>query len=1146
LGLEKKIQPINIKNMITPFTKRLGLGALVCVGILSCIQKTKQSPALLVSEIQQGLAERVKEIRTKTPIKIADGLEITLWATDSLAPDPIAMSIDDAGAVYLTRTNRQKHSEFDIRGHQNWMTASISLQSVEERRKFLKETFAPEKSEENAWLEDLNGDGSHDWKDLAVEEEEVWKIEDTNKDGIADVSKRVFKGFNEEITDVAGALLVREKDAFIGVGPDMWRLTDTNKDGIWDKKKSISHGYAVHIGFGGHGMSGAIEGPDGRIYWGIGDIGANLVDQTGKKHEYPNEGVIVRSNPDGSNFEVFASGLRNTHEFVFDAYGNIISSDNDGDHPGESERLVHIVEGSDAGWRANWQYGKYTDPKNNKYKVWMDEKLFKPRWEGQAAYIIPPIMNYHNGPTGMQFNPGTALGKDWLNKFFLVEFVGNPSKSHIWSFGLKPKGASFDLDGETDVVSGILPTGIKFGPDGALYAADWINGWDTKNYGRVWKIDVSADKNDLEAERVETQRLMQMKYPLLTEKMLEELLANADMRIRQKAQFELVDRGVKGFDIFKSVAQNSNNQFARIHAMWGMAQLARENNALGGVFTTFLKDKDAEIIAQAAKLIGDVKYQAAAADLVPLLTNSNDRVKFFAAEALGRLKYTAATADIIKMLETNNDQDVYLRHAGVLALSRFGADEAAINLKNSPSIALRTAAVLVLRRTKNPAIAQFLNDSDEYIATEAARGINDDTSIPEALPALANMLKQEKFKSEPLVRRAINAALRVGTNETMQMLVKYAQNNNISDDMRAEAIATLATWSEPSVLDRVDGRFRGAVSRDPQVVKGAVMTSIPEFLKEKNGATLIAVSGLLNNLQISDFNEDLVKIFRTSADEKVRIATLEALANLNYPKIADIVKEGMQDVKGDVRTAAIGSLNRLDLDENGLEEVVKPIFAKGSIREKQRLINILSALPIQKTEKVLSSIIDMSNAGKLDKEVLLDLSETINNSKSETLINKFKENQKSGDWKEEFSAALFGGNAWEGRKIFNTNSTAQCVRCHAIGPGTGGNVGPSLQHIGGSLDRESLLEALVNPSGRIAPGFGQVSITLKDGQEIYGTLAGETNEEIIITTSDAEPTKIQKTRIAKRDNMPSSMPPMGSLLSKREIRDVVEFLSSLK
>ena len=390
------------------------------------------------------------------------------------------------------------------------MTPSIALQSVEDRRAFLRETFDPAKSQENAWLKDLNEDGSHDWRDLAVEKDEVWRLEDTDHDGFADVSTRILRDFFEEVSDVAGALLVRAKDVFVGIAPDMWRLTDTDGDGILDKKTSIAHGFGVHIGFGGHGMSGAVEGPDGRIYWGIGDIGANLTDVKGNKHRYPNEGVIVRANPDGTDFEVFASGLRNTHEFVFDEYGNLISADNDGDHPGESERLVYLVDGSDAGWRSNWQYGKYTDPKNNSYKVWMDEEMFKPRQEGQAAYFIPPIQNFHNGPTGMVYNPGTALGSVWKNKYFLVEFRGNPANSPIWSFGLKPAGASFVLDGEQKVLSGILPTGIRFGPDGALYVADWLNGWDTKNAGRVWRLDVTGDRNDMRDLRHETLRLMQL------------------------------------------------------------------------------------------------------------------------------------------------------------------------------------------------------------------------------------------------------------------------------------------------------------------------------------------------------------------------------------------------------------------------------------------------------------------------------------------------------------------------------------------------------------------------------------------------------------------------------------------------------------
>ncbi|CAN1542257.1 Haem-binding domain, putative [Spirosomataceae bacterium] len=1112
----------------------------------SCKKNTGNEEFLVISDNSPDPIKKAQEVRDKMPIKIADGLQIKLWASDTLAPDPIAMSIDDNGAVYLTRTNRQKNSEFDIRGHQNWMTESIGLQTVEDRRAFLRKTFAPEKSAENSWLKDLNEDGVHDWKDLAVEKEEIWKIEDKNKDGIADVSTRVFNDLYEEITDVAGGLLIREKDAFVATGPDLWRLTDKNKDGFYETKKSISHGYAVHIGFGGHGMSGITEGPDGKIYWQIGDIGANITSVDGKKFEYPNEGVLVRSNPDGTDFEVFASGIRNTHEFVFDQYGNIISSDNDGDHPTERERLVHLVEGADLGWRSNWQYGKYTDNKNNKYKVWMDERLSVPRWEGQAAHIIPPIMNFHNGPTGMQFNPGTAFGKNWLNKFFLVEFVGSPGGSHIWSFGLKQKGASFELDGEKDILSGILPTAIQFGPEGALYAADWVNGWDTKNYGRVWKIDVTEKENDLEDLRKKTLSYMTLKYPLQTDAMLADLIGFEDMRIRKKAQFELVNRGQKGFVVFENTLNTSKNQLTKIHAIWGIGMLARTDAKYSEALLKVLDDTDTEIQAQAAKTLGEVRNKNAVDKLKNLLTSDNSRVKFYATEALGKLGDKSAISNILSMIDKNKDEDIYLRHAGVFALSRLGAETEMLALANNKSKSLRLAAVLVLRRLKSDKIQIFLQDEDEFIAEETARAINDDLSIPVAFPALVKMLNNDKFTSEPLFRRAINVALRVGDKTSLDALINYAKKEKITDELRAEAIAALGTWAEPSLMDRVDGRYRGIIIRDLNQVKQSIEPHVTAFLNAENPETQVAISQLLSNLKIESFNTKLVSIFENTKEPKVKIATLEALSSLNYVGLDKIVQNGLQNEKSEVRVASIGSLSKLNIDENTLNEIVKPIFEKGTIREKQRLIGTLANMPVAKTEKVLGAMIDMMATEKLDKELLLDLSEAVKKTNSESLLAKLNSTKKSDDWFEEFKVALFGGNSWEGRNIFNNNSTAQCVRCHSTNAGVASTVGPNLSKIGSKLTREVLLEALIKPSNRLSPGFGQVSLTLKDGQEITGTLMSENEHELVLATSDAEPTKVALSRIAKRENMPSSMPPMGDILSKREIRDLVEYLAGMK
>jgi putative heme-binding domain-containing protein len=1098
-------------------------------------------PLLVVREDSASSFLKAKELIETTPIQLAEGLRINLWATDLLAPDPIAMSIDNMGNIYLTRTNRQKNSEFDIRGHEDWMTRSIALKSVEERRNLLKELFATEKSEENSWLKDLNSDGIHDWRDLAVERDEVWKLQDLDKDGMAEVSTRVLNDFHNEITDVAGALLVREQDMFVGIGPDMWRLKDEDQDGYYETKESINTGFAVHIGFSGHGMSGAIEGPDGKIYWGIGDIGANLTDKAGQNHFYPNQGVLVRSNPDGSDFEVFAAGLRNTHEFAFDEYGNIIGQDNDGDHEGESERLVHIVEGSDTGWRSNWQYGKYTDPKNNGYNVWMDEVLFKPRWEGQPAYILPPIMNYHNGPTGFTYNPGTGLGKKWQNHFFVSEFVGNPSRSHIWGFTLKPKGFSFELGKETEVMGGLLPTGIRFGPDGALYFADWINGWDTKNLGRVWRLDVSEDENDLQSARVETQALMEMNYQTEDETILFELLKYPDMRIRQKAQFELVNRN-KSQLLWDAVAQQGH-QLMRVHGIWGLGQLIAKGEDLASDLIPYLSDEDAEIIAQAAKVLGDVKFVTAGSHLIPLLSHQNSRVKFYAAQALGRIKDENAVNDLIQMLVENNDEDVYVRHVAVLALSRIGLEAPILDLKESPHRSLRLAAVLILRRWSHSDLRYFLSDKDEYIVLEAARAINDDWSVIEALPDLASLLKNTQIQSEALGRRVINAASRIGSSETLDWLIQFAQSDDIPKVLKIEAIDALSHWADPSLLDRVDGRYRGPQIRDAVLLRDHLKPMMLRLDIENEIQVKVALVRMFADIGERSVSEKIVELLETHKSAAIRAAAILALDQLNYGELDKMVMRGMKDESPLVRTEAIGLLNRVTINKNEFEVTVKSILEEGSVSEQQKLLKVLGQLDTLVTQSLIEKLIVKMSNNELDPNLHLDLSEAVAATHSEYLNVRLADlvTNESAD----FDEAMYGGSIASGRNYFYEGSAGQCVRCHGVRKGSVG-VGPNLRNIGGLLTRQQLLEALVEPSKRLSPGYGIVTLTLKGGQVVAGILMEENDEALILKTAEAEPMKIPTERIETRTNAPSSMPEMGQIMTKREVRDVVAFLASLK
>lgn len=1128
--------------------KLLWLGSLGPVLVLAGYQSVKAPIDPRIKRmVPEKAAQLARSIEATVTPKLAEGLSLKLWGVDSLVADPIGIDIDDLGRLFYTRTNRQKNSEFDIRGHQDWEIESNRLQTIDDKRAFLHRVLSPENSKKNEWLKDVNGDGSHDWRDMTVEKENVFRIEDTNGDGVADMTQLVVNDFNDEVTDVAGGVLANGKDLFVTVAPDLWRLRDTNGDGIADEKKSLSHGYGIHVGFSGHGMSGVEMGPDGKIYWQIGDIGFNGgKDANGKSLNYANTGVIVRANPDGSDFEVFAHGVRNTHEFVFDEYGNLISEDNDGDHAGEKERLVYITNGSDTGWRSNWQYGKYRDPKNNTYKVWMDERMYLPRFEGQAAYITPTLANFVSGPAGMLYNPGTALSPKYKNTFFIAEFVGNPAQSGVHAFKLKPKGASFELGQHEKVLGGVLATGIDFGPDGAMYVADWINGWDTKDYGRIWKLDDQSAANS--AERKETKTLLAANFNGRPETDLGKLLYNPDMRVRQKAQFELVDRKAKGAEVLTAATRQTTNQLARVHGIWGLAQLARQDKAYAQALLPLLKDSDGEIRAQAAKWLGDIRYAEAGPLLLPLLADANARARFFAAEALGRLAYAPGIQPIIRMLEANNDEDAYLRHAGSLALARIGQVEPVAALSSSPSRALRIAAVVALRRMESPEIARFLRDQDAFVVTEAARAINDDFSIPEALPALGNLLATTRFTNEPLIRRVINANLRVGTPEAMQQLITYAQNDANPAAMRAEALDALSTWADPSVLDRVDGRYRGAVKRDAAALRTQTAALYSKLTESNEQLVRLSAIKAIQTLGIPSAGPALMARLTGDQDATVRVAALKALAVLNDAQLGKAIEQALADQHKAVRVAGLDLVAKSNMPGERMVSLLTNVIDTRTAEEKQAALLTLGKLPITYTQPVYNQLLTKLANGTLPPEIQLELEESIDSTHSAPLIGQYKATtaKLSPDaLAATFKGSLFGGEPDRGRRVFFRHPTAQCIRCHSYDD-LGGNAGPRLNGVASRLKREQLLEAVINPSARIAPGYGSVTLKLKNGKTVSGTLDGETATDIRVKMGDKPTMTIPKSQIAKRTTDPSSMPQMTYLLTKREIRDVVSFLATLK
>lgn len=1109
------------------------------------------SAALKTVNITDAESEQIaKAIEREVSITAAEGMQATLWASEKLLGDTVAINVDHKGRIWAGISHRSNNSEFDIRGYPDWEHPSMTFSTIDDRRAFLHQIFAPENSDKNEKLPDRNKDGIRDWKDLAVMQEQVVRLEDTTGNGTADVAQTVISDFNTEVTDVIGGMYYdnQHDNLYITVAPDLWKVKDTDGDGAMDEKKSLAFGYGVHIGFSGHGLSGATIGPDGRIYYSMGDVGTSVTDSNGKKWHYPNQGVIVRSELDGSNFEVYAAGLRNVYEFVFDKFGNLISVDNDGDHVGEYERVVYPIDGSDSGWRTHWQLGKYKDPKNNTYKPWMDEDYFKPAFEGQAAHVLPPIAPYHAGPSGMTYHPGTGLSEQWKDHFFVVEFVGSAARAGINAFTLKPKGASFELTSDQNIFRGVLPTGLDFGPDGALYMSDWIEGWGLKQKGRIWKLDTPATAAS--DERKDTRTRLAENFTNYTAEQLSALLQHADMRVRQKAQFELVAR--EQVEQLQSVAKDETHQLARIHALWGLGQMARKNADINEVLLPFLNDKDPEIRAQAAKLLGDSKAESATDTLIALLNDDEIRVQFFATQALGRIGAKNATAPIIKLLEHHQDSDVFLRQAGAIALARIGNERELSELAIHRSEAVRIAAVVALKQMRSPALSLFLSDSSEFIVTNAARAISDDDFVNDAMPMLAKLLEAPRFKNEPLIRRAINANLYAsGSNssqENAMRLAKFAQRKDIEGTLRGEALKTLAVWESSSDFDRVTGLYRGAVSHNLADAQQALGNVYKTLLTDKSDvvreATIVALAGL----NVTDANEELLHALHNDAAPKVRIAALNAIKQFDISDMSKVAFATLNDKNEAVRMVALAILPELNLPVAQVVEMHDLLLQKGTQGEQQAALLSLAKVKAPEAELVFRKQMQLLIEGKIAPQVQLEVitaAEQLGTPELQKLLAEYESKKDLNNPLDVYRESIYGGDVAKGVALFRYSNTTQCVRCHMVGS-RGNKVGPDLTTIATRITPDQLLEALVAPAARIAPGFGRVTVVMKNGERIEGSFDAESKKDVTVTANNETKT-IALADIEKLEfGGISPMPPMGLGLTKAELRDLVAYLSTLK
>ncbi len=1055
----------------------------------------------------------------------ANGLTRTLVAKEPLLKNPVSVTVDVDGTVYVTETARRKAADLDIREFTQWITDDLSHTTVEQKQAFFRKQLDGKNFQDHVSLKDHNKDGVVDVKDLTAISEKIIKFTDKDGDGVMDSSETFAEDFNTEVTGIAAGVFAWRGDVYSTIAPDVWKLRDTDGDGKADKRESIAHGFGLHIAYAGHDMHGLTWGPDGKLYWSIGDKGTSVMSKEGKLWSAPHEGAVLRCNPDGTEFEIYARGLRNCQEFAFDDYGNMFGVDNDADMKGERERFVYITEGSDTGWRCYYQYRK-----SGEYQPWLAESIAIPTGPFQPAYITPTLASYGDGPAGFAYNPGTALSDRYKGSFFTSEFP----KGEIQAFKVEENGASFRMTDAHTVVKGPMIIGINFGPDGALYGADWAGGYPLKEKGAVWKLDDTTVKDS--PVRMEVAAFLKAGPSDVATPDLVVRLSHADQRVRLDAQWELAKRKATA-ELKASATSAESPRIAVVHALWGLAQTKTFDTA---VFKTLAEGKDAELRAQAAKWAGESAGEAQPL-LITLLTDPSLRVRAFAANAIGKLRMDGTLDAVVAMLAENDGRDAYLRQAGVMALSGMQPDKVAAKTLTHASAAVRVAAAVVFRRTSSPHAATLLEDKEAAVTSEAARAIYDAPGISAAMPALAAFISENPQAEAPAARRSIAANRRLADAASAERLLKVATATDTPEATRVAALEALATWDKTPALDLVDGRYEPFKTGDnAPATKEAVTRAIATLKHDTSDDIAVAAADVAAAFGIAaDPKELAAEATDTAAKPAARVRALKLLRNADEKAFRGIASGLLKSDEPALRSAA-AELLAAKWPHEVVEYIISAVSTSKDNAERQNAVNLL--LLVKNDAKAKSYLTDLLAASieKPDGPILLellDVADALKMKAGRTLRAKL-------DKTAPHSASLEGGDAAAGQKVFTGHLAAQCLACHRIGP-EGSNVGPELTHIG-AKERGYLLESIVDPGAKLAPGFGMMTATLKDSTALAGALKEETADSLTLTLPDGTAKKVALTEIASRTAPISTMPPMAAILTPREIRDVVEYLSTLK
>lgn len=261
-------------------------------------------------------------------------------------------------------------------------------------------------------------------------------------------------------------VLVHEGSLYVNAcdSKELWRFRDADGDGTYrDRTKLASFDYRSRYG---HGQNQLTVGPDGAL-WSI--VGNDVTFPEGASPESPYRdphtdrllpdpadggqddrvGYLLRFDPEGKVWTVFAGGFRNQVDADWSADGEWFTWDSDmewdvGQPWYRPTRVSHVVSGAEYGWR--WS---------------------TLNWPPSYPDSLPATLETGLGsPTGVVFGRRGAFPGKWRDALYMADW----QHGRILAAWFTPDGASYSAT--DDLFAEGSPMNVcdmQFGPDGALW-----------------------------------------------------------------------------------------------------------------------------------------------------------------------------------------------------------------------------------------------------------------------------------------------------------------------------------------------------------------------------------------------------------------------------------------------------------------------------------------------------------------------------------------------------------------------------------------------------------------------------------------------------------------------------------------------------